>query len=70
MPTRSYGREFLPVGLLILLVGFASLARAGDRAQWGQRHSRNMVSGETGLPEGFNPERGENVKWSAPLGTE
>ncbi|MBN2021465.1 MAG: PQQ-binding-like beta-propeller repeat protein [Pirellulales bacterium] len=29
-----------------------------------------MVSDETGLPERFDPATGENVKWSAPLGTE
>ena len=43
-------------------------ARAEDRPQWGQRHSRNMVSNETNLPETFDLETGENVKWSAPLG--
>jgi outer membrane protein assembly factor BamB len=29
-----------------------------------------MVSGETNLPDGFDPETGRNVKWSVPLGTE
>jgi outer membrane protein assembly factor BamB len=28
-----------------------------------------MVSSETGLPDGFDPESGKNVKWSAALGT-
>jgi len=56
-------------GLLALFTGWASLL-AGDRPQWGERHSRNMVSAETGLPDSFDPETGRNVKWSAPLGTQ
>jgi outer membrane protein assembly factor BamB len=43
---------------------------ADDQPQWGQRHSRNMVSGETGLPEIFDPATGKNIKWVAPLGSE
>jgi len=52
---------------------------AEDRPQWGQPYSRNMVSGETGLPDGFDPGKRdsdgnidlsttENVKWVARLG--
>jgi outer membrane protein assembly factor BamB len=69
MPMRSYGRGFLPAGLLVLLISCAA-AWADDRPQWGQWQSRNMVSGETGLPDSFDPETGKNVKWSVPLGTE
>jgi len=29
-----------------------------------------MVSGETGLPDRFDPRTGENVKWSAALGSQ
>lgn len=47
-----------------------TVARAADQPQWGERHSRNMVSGEVGLPEGFDPATGKNVKWSAALGTQ
>ncbi len=43
---------------------------AEDQPQWGERHTRNMVSAEKGLPGHFDPETGENVKWSAPLGTQ
>ncbi len=58
------------------------LARAGDWPQWGGRNMRNFVSDETGLPATFRPDRientngvqtvifGENVKWTAPLGTQ
>ena len=42
--------------------------QAGDQPQWGERYSRNMVSPEKGLPESFDPETGENVKWSVSLG--
>jgi outer membrane protein assembly factor BamB len=54
---------------LILLLESAAVP-AGDQPQWGQRWSRNMVSGEAGLPDRFDPKTGGNVKWSAPLGTE
>ena len=43
---------------------------AADQPQWGQRHSRNQVSAETGLPDTFDPATGLNVKWVAPLGTQ
>ena len=69
MTTRSFVRRLLPAALLVLVMGPAA-APAGDRLQWGQRHSRNMVSAETGLPDRFDPASGENVKWSAPLGTQ
>lgn len=58
--------------LLSLALLFAALTapRAADQPQWGQAWSRNMVSAETGLPAAFDPKSGQNVKWSAPLGTE
>jgi len=51
----------------ILLTPLAG--RAADWPQWGARHSRNMVSAETGLPSDFDPTTGRNVKWTAALGT-
>jgi len=69
MASRSKRRGFCLAALLALFAGAAS-AGAGDRPQWGERHSRNMVSPETGLPDSFDPETGRNVRWSAPLGTE
>jgi outer membrane protein assembly factor BamB len=53
---------------LLLPLFLAGRAAAADQPQWGQFHSRNMVSSETGLPATFNPETGENIKWSVPLG--
>ena len=68
VPMRSYTRRILLPSLVVLLAASTSVW-AEDRSQWGQRHTRNMVSGETGLPDHFDPETGENVKWSVPLGT-
>lgn len=62
------------VACALTLVGLACsfcgphFASADDRPQWGERFSRNMISGETGLPSSFDLETGANVKWSAPLG--
>ncbi|GAJ06662.1 unnamed protein product, partial [marine sediment metagenome] len=47
-----------------------STVSADDQPQWGQRYSRNMVSGETGLPDTFDPATGKNIKWVVPLGTQ
>jgi outer membrane protein assembly factor BamB len=55
---------------VLLLVLLPARARAADQPQWGQRHTRNMVSPETGLPDGFDPAAGTNVKWVAPLGSQ
>ncbi len=54
---------------VILIVGGLAGTRAADQPQWGELHSRNQVSTETGLPESFDPATGRNVKWSAELGT-
>ncbi len=43
--------------------------RADDQPQWGQRHSRNIVSDETGLPDHFDPATGAGIKWSVRLGS-
>ena len=42
---------------------------AGDQPQWGQAWSRNLVSGERGLPGSFDPKAGKNVRWTAKIGT-
>jgi len=56
--------------MLSLWIWTASPARAADQPQWGHAWSRNMVSEERGLPDSFNPKTGQNIKWSAQLGTE
>lgn len=55
---------------LLFCLALVVAVRAEDRAQWGQRFTRNMVSDEKGLPDTFDPATGENIKWSASLGTE
>ena len=55
---------------VLLLLPVHSTTRAADQAQWGQRYSRNMVSAEKGLPDSFDPEKGTNVRWTAPLGSQ
>lgn len=54
----------------VALLLFAVPAWSADQPQWGQAWSRNMVSEEKELPETWNLETGENVLWSAPLGTQ
>ena len=58
--------------LLLSLGWICSLepALGGDRPQWGEAWSRNMVSPERNLPDSFDPASGKNIKWSAQLGTE
>jgi outer membrane protein assembly factor BamB len=63
-------RVIAALASLAVLLAACAAARAADQPQWGQRHSRNMVSAETGLPDGFDPQTGRNVKWSAALGSE
>jgi outer membrane protein assembly factor BamB len=43
---------------------------ASDQPQWGEKFSRNMVSAERGLLDKFDIRTGENVRWTARLGTE
>ncbi len=53
-----------------LAISLSNLSEAEDQPQWGQRYTRNMVSDEKGLPDAFDPASGENIKWSASVGTE
>ena len=62
--------RFLTVSLAIFCLLLVSATFAADQPQWGQQYSRNMVSDETGLVDTFDPETGENVKWTAQLGSE
>ena len=58
--------------IIILTFGFLliSSALADDQPQWGQKFTRNMVSGETSLPDDFDPATGKNIKWTVQLGSE
>ncbi len=61
--------------MLCLIIGsqFCAInpnqAQGQDCPQWGEKHTRNMVSPEIGLPTTFNIETGKNVKWSVPVGS-
>lgn len=48
---------------------FSSLAQGNDAPQWGEKHSRNMISGDTGLPSNFSTETGKNIKWKVSIGS-
>ncbi|HEX41494.1 MAG TPA: hypothetical protein ENN81_05470, partial [Phycisphaerales bacterium] len=63
-------RRSTAVLALLGVLAVAAGSRAADAPQWGQRHGRNMVSPETGLPDRFDPATGENVKWIVPLGSQ
>jgi outer membrane protein assembly factor BamB len=58
-------------GLALVLAG-VGYARAEDvdRGMFGNTPTRNMVSGETGLPDDWNPKTGLNIKWSQPTGSQ
>jgi outer membrane protein assembly factor BamB len=65
----KYFHSILHFIVVLLCLGLPSApAWAADQPQWAERHTRNMVSAETGLPATFNLETGEKVKWSVPLG--
>ena len=62
----------MKASLQLVSVALAMAAGTGAAADWpqfGQWGSRNMVSPEKGLPDGFDPKSGTNVKWAADLGT-
>ena len=67
--TDGYAHRNIALVLLIAAT-VASAAIGADRPQWGQRHSRNMISPEVGLPATIDIESGQAVKWVAPLGTQ
>ena len=44
--------------------------RAGDQPQWGQKHTRNMISDEKGVADDFTSgAEAKGVKWTARLGS-
>lgn len=67
MRSRYFGVP--PLWLWVLVLPAVSLLGA-DQPQWGQAWNRNLVSGEHGLPDRFDPSTGKNIKWSVELGTE
>lgn len=45
-------------------------AKKGDWLMWGGSLDRNMVSGETNIPASWDLEKGQNIVWTAPLGSQ
>jgi len=64
----------MPVRITGLLLSacflLCRIALADDQPQWGQPMSRNMVSGEKGLPHTCDPASGAGIRWAAKLGTQ
>lgn len=69
--------ELLKTNLLCILVTMLlhscspdrTNAQGADCPQWGEKYTRNMISQETNLPDAFNPESGNNIKWVADIGS-
>jgi outer membrane protein assembly factor BamB len=64
MPIRLAGTLLCAAALLCA----AHTVPAADQPQWGERHTRNMVSVETDLPGAFDPATGDHILWTASLG--
>ncbi|MEO2005578.1 MAG: PQQ-binding-like beta-propeller repeat protein, partial [Candidatus Poribacteria bacterium] len=58
------------LSVLALSGMIANFAVAQETAMWGGTPSRNMVSDETGLPTEWDPDTGQNIKWSVGLGSQ
>ncbi|MBN2295854.1 MAG: PQQ-binding-like beta-propeller repeat protein [Pirellulales bacterium] len=69
MARRCKDQRLCILGLFFVLA-FVSAVRAGDRAQWQEKLTRNGISDETGLADSFDVDSGENIKWTAQLGSE
>jgi outer membrane protein assembly factor BamB len=67
MFAKRVGRQLVIIGVLIVVLA-AIVADAADQPQWGELHSRNMVSNETGLPTTFDPKNNDHILWSASVG--
>lgn len=68
--SRSTSSVCALAAVLIAAACLAAGAAGADQPQWGELHTRNMVSQEKGLPEAVDPATGLNVRWSVELGTQ
>ncbi len=68
-PRLSWAVPVAAIALAATLTASAGLP-PGEYAMFGNTRSRNMVSSEKGLPVKWNVETGENVLWSAVLGSQ
>jgi outer membrane protein assembly factor BamB len=65
---NSFDRKSVRLLALGLLLALPSGAE--ELTMFGGEAARNMASDEKGLPEKWNPETGENVKWVVALGSQ
>jgi outer membrane protein assembly factor BamB len=69
MNARSIALFLFPLALVpMVLLGSANADE--DRGMFGSGPSRNMVSDAENLPASWDPETGENILWSQPLGSQ
>jgi outer membrane protein assembly factor BamB len=66
---RALGVRVLSAGLPLAGL-FLPVRGLAEVSMFGGGPSRNMVSEEKGLPSKWNPETGENILWSANLGSQ
>jgi outer membrane protein assembly factor BamB len=73
----SFVIRHLPRLVVVLVIGTHAVhaeplakAKKGDWPMWGGSPDRNMVSGETGVPEKWDVKKGESIKWFCPLGSQ
>ena len=70
---RILQRKLIPLHFIAVLHLMGSLfcnSQAQDSPQWGEYHTRNMISNVADLPKSFDPETGKNVKWSVSIGSD
>ncbi|MCB9851285.1 MAG: PQQ-binding-like beta-propeller repeat protein [Phycisphaerales bacterium] len=63
----------MSLGLLATCFALADTTagkKTGDWPMWGGSLDRNMVSHESGIPTKWDLDKGENIKWTAPLGSQ
>lgn len=60
----------LTLAAAVVLAEPLAKAKKGDWPMWGGSADRNMVSGETKIPAKWDMSKGENIVWTAPLGSQ
>ena len=56
--------------LSFVLILVTTTAFSQETAMWGFTTERNMVSAEKNVPDKWDPETGENIKWKVALGSQ
>ncbi len=70
-PTNTTQSQiFLLIIGILLGAAISGIAAEKEIALWGGTLSRNMISNEKNVPATWNTETGENIKWTAQLGSQ